>query len=117
MQPTEIPGPSPSSAPPTGPALLDPKAAAARACVSVSLIYRWCAEGTLPHLRVGARGRRGKILVAAADLDALLASCRVGGGLHAVPAASASVRASSESLSSPFSELNPRRLARAWKRN
>jgi hypothetical protein len=93
--------------------LLSPKLAAARACVSVSLIYQWCADGSLPHLRVGAWGRRGKILIAPADLDALLAGFKVSGSTSSIPAAS--VPAASGSPVGPFSELDPKRLVRAWK--
>ena len=52
--------------------------AAVRACVSESLIYAWCAEGTLPHTRVGRRGKRGSIRIAAEDLDGVLAAFKVG---------------------------------------
>ena len=51
--------------------------AAARAAVSESLIYAWCADGTLPHTRVGRRGKRGHIRIAAEDLDGVLASFKV----------------------------------------
>jgi excisionase family DNA binding protein len=56
---------------------LTPKDAAARAGVSPQLIYRWCAERRLPHYRCGGRGRRGRILIDPADLDAFLATLRV----------------------------------------
>jgi excisionase family DNA binding protein len=56
---------------------LTPKQAAEQAAVSVSLIYQWCHEGRLPHLRLGGRGRRGKIVIDATDLDAFLEGCRV----------------------------------------
>jgi excisionase family DNA binding protein len=46
--------------------------AALRAGVSVSLVYAWCRERRLPHLRVGAAGRRGQIRIDPADLDAFL---------------------------------------------
>lgn len=83
--------------------------AALRACVSESLIYAWCADGTLPHLRLGRKGRRGTIRIAREDLDGVLAAFRVGGPLPAAPAAGSAPAA-------PFSELDPRRLARAWTR-
>lgn len=51
--------------------------AALRAAVSDSLIYAWCADGTLPHTRVGRKGKRGHIRIAAEDLDALMASFKV----------------------------------------
>lgn len=54
------------------------KQAAAHASVSAALIYAWCADGTLPHMRVGARGKRGHIRIAPGDLDAVLAGLKVG---------------------------------------
>ena len=63
-----------------GTATLTVARAAARAGVSKSLVYAWCADGTLPHLRVGRAGKRGKVLVRAADLDAVLAGFRVRAG-------------------------------------
>lgn len=56
--------------------MLTPKQAAERLGVSDSLIYEWCAEGTLPHYRFGRKGRRGRILIAEAEFEAFLASCR-----------------------------------------
>ena len=53
--------------------------AAKHACVSESLIYAWCAEGTLPHTRVGRKGRRGHIRIAVEDLDGVLAAFKVEG--------------------------------------
>jgi hypothetical protein len=53
------------------------KQAAARAGVSAALVYSWVSSGLLAHFRLGAKGRRGKIAIAEADLDALLASLRV----------------------------------------
>jgi excisionase family DNA binding protein len=58
--------------------VLSVKQAAAKACVSPSLIYAWCEDGTLPHVRVGRFGKRGKILIAIEDLDGVLAAFRVG---------------------------------------
>jgi excisionase family DNA binding protein len=51
--------------------------AASRAGVSVSLIYVWCADGTLSHLRVGRKGKRGHIRIAEEDLDTVLAEFKV----------------------------------------
>lgn len=51
--------------------------AAARARVSRSLVYAWCEERRLPHVRVGARGKRGRILIRPEDLEALLTEFRV----------------------------------------
>lgn len=59
--------------------MLTVKQAAARACVSESLIYAWCADGTLPHLRVGRKGKRGHIRIAAEDLEGVLANFKVSG--------------------------------------
>jgi excisionase family DNA binding protein len=59
--------------------------AAKHASVSESLIYAWCAEGTLPHTRIGRKGRRGHIRIAVEDLDDILAACKVegnGSSLH-----------------------------------
>ena len=63
------------------------KQAAARAGVSPSLVYLWTTvEKRLPHSRLGRRGSRGKILIEDADLDAFLASMKVGGGEAPPPA-------------------------------
>jgi hypothetical protein len=55
------------------------KQLAAEAGVSVGLIYSWCQRGELAHVRLGAAGRRGKILIAEADWAAFLAARRVEG--------------------------------------
>jgi excisionase family DNA binding protein len=57
--------------------LLTVKQAAERAGVSDSLIYQWCDERRLVHYRVGGAGKRGKILIDPADLDACMASLKV----------------------------------------
>ena len=54
------------------------KEAAERARVSRSLVYTWCDERRLPHVRAGAAGKRGRILIRPEDLDALLKECEVG---------------------------------------
>jgi excisionase family DNA binding protein len=51
--------------------------AAAYATVSESLIYSWCADGSLRHTRVGRKGRRGHIRISREDLDAALAAFTV----------------------------------------
>ncbi|MBA4067167.1 MAG: hypothetical protein C0501_26375 [Isosphaera sp.] len=61
------------------------KEAALHATVSESLIYAWCADGTLRHTRVGRKGRRGHIRIAREDLDAALALFTVGGGPKPAP--------------------------------
>jgi excisionase family DNA binding protein len=55
---------------------LSPKQAAERAGVSPSLVYTWCREKRLAHYRVGAEGRRGRIRIDPADLDAFVRSLR-----------------------------------------
>jgi excisionase family DNA binding protein len=60
--------------------MLTVKQAAQRKCLSPQLIYLWCHEGRLAHYRLGGRGRRGRILIDEADLDAFLTSCRVEAG-------------------------------------
>lgn len=55
---------------------LTPKQAAERAGVSPSLVYTWCAEGRLAHYRLGAEGRRGRIMIDPTDLERLMAECR-----------------------------------------
>jgi excisionase family DNA binding protein len=54
------------------------KEAAERLEISVSLTYQLLADGRLPHLRIGGRGRRGKIIIKEEDIRAFLATCRVG---------------------------------------
>lgn len=56
--------------------MLSVKQAAERVGVSPSLVYVWCQEQRLPHYRVGAVGKRGRIRIAPADLDAFMASLR-----------------------------------------
>lgn len=57
--------------------LLNVKEAAERIGVSESLIYQWCEERRLAHYRPGGKGKRGKILISSADLDAFMESIRV----------------------------------------
>ena len=77
---------------------------------SQSLVYQWVKEKVFTVYRVGGRGRRGKILIDDAEFRAFLESLKV------LPAA-VSAPTSSGSPASPFSELNPKRLARAWKKD
>jgi excisionase family DNA binding protein len=88
------------------------KQAAIHAGVSTSLIYAWCEDGSLSHIRVGRKGKRGHIRIEVADLDALLISLKVSSQQHL-----ASAPTSLDSLALPFSELDPKRLARAWKKD
>ncbi len=53
---------------------LSVKDAAAWARVRAPTVYGWCASGVLAHSRIGASGRRGRVVILAADLDKFLAS-------------------------------------------
>ena len=57
--------------------MLTVKQVAARLRISASLVYSWCEDQILPHYRMGRKGKRGKILIDDAVLDAFLQSCRV----------------------------------------
>ena len=61
-----------------GEKLYTPNEAAKEIGVSPSLVYQWCREQLLPHYRFGGNGRRGRILIALADLEAFMKGCRVG---------------------------------------
>jgi excisionase family DNA binding protein len=60
-----------------GAKMLTVKQAAERASVSPALVYQWCEERRLIHYRVGGKGKRGKLLIDAADLDNFMESLRV----------------------------------------
>ena len=51
--------------------------AAEHANVSASLIYLWCAERRLPHIRLGQTGKRGKVLIDEEDLKRFLETARL----------------------------------------
>ena len=53
------------------------KEAAARACVSESLIYAWCHAGILPHARFGRPGKRGTIRIEATDLETVIQTMKI----------------------------------------
>jgi excisionase family DNA binding protein len=55
---------------------LTPKEAAARARVSLSLVYSWCNSHSLVHFRIGRQGRRGLIRIEDSDLDSFLSAFR-----------------------------------------
>ena len=57
--------------------LLTVQQAAARACVSDSLVYEWCKKKLLPHFRFGAKGKGSKIMIDPDEFDNFLASCRI----------------------------------------
>ena len=63
------------------------KQIAERAGVGINLVYAWCESGELRHFRLGAAGRRGKILISEDDWGAFLAGRQVGGQIP--PAVSA----------------------------
>jgi excisionase family DNA binding protein len=52
--------------------MLTVKQVAEQLGISASLVYGWCDDHLLPHFRFGGKGRRGKILVEAAALEAFL---------------------------------------------
>lgn len=51
--------------------------AARYATVSERTFRQWIADGLLPVIRIGAKGKRGHIRIMRVDIDALLASFRV----------------------------------------
>jgi hypothetical protein len=53
------------------------KQLAAAVGLSAGVVYGWCQRGELAHVRLGAAGRRGKILIAETDWAAFLAARRV----------------------------------------
>ncbi len=57
--------------------LLNVKDAARIAGVSATLVYLWCEERRLAHFRVGAQGKRGKILIHPRDLEDFMESIKV----------------------------------------
>ncbi len=57
--------------------MLTVKQVADRLRVSASLVYSWCEDHLLPHYRMGGKGRRGKILVEEAALEAFLQEHKV----------------------------------------
>jgi len=60
--------------------MLTVKQAAARLRISPSLVYSWCEDHLLPHYRMGGKGKRGKILIEEAVLEAFLQSRKVESG-------------------------------------
>ncbi|QEL17404.1 helix-turn-helix domain-containing protein [Limnoglobus roseus] len=88
---------------------LSVKQAALAIGVCESLIRDWCADGMLPHYRVGRKGKRGKILISTSDLAAFLEQLKI------APAEPKFVNSSTSSAPGPlFSELDSKRLAKAW---
>ncbi len=62
------------------------KKAAEWAGVSPGFVYGWFETGLLPHYRLGAKGRRGKIAIAEVDLEAFVEAHKVQGQPPATPA-------------------------------
>jgi excisionase family DNA binding protein len=56
---------------------LTPQQAAKKTGVSVSLIYLWCSEKRLLHYRLGAKGKRGRILIEEMELEKLVETQKV----------------------------------------
>jgi excisionase family DNA binding protein len=88
--------------------MLTVRQAAERASVSGSLIYEWCAEKRLPHLRLGKSGRRGRILIEESDLAAFMESCRVAADQVL------QVRQPAPRIEGAFRKLDAGRLRQAW---
>ena len=55
-------------------------ATAKRLGVSPSLVYQWCHERRLPHVRFGKGSRRGKIMIDEADMHAFVVAAKVEAG-------------------------------------
>lgn len=85
------------------------KQSAEMAGVSPGLVYLWCAERRLPHVRAGGRGRRGRILIEEADLSAFLTSCRV------LADVSPQVKQPLQHSAGAFQNLDSARLQDAWR--
>jgi excisionase family DNA binding protein len=60
-----------------GDAMLTVAEAAQHARVCESIVRGWLKSGQLPHYRVGAKGKRGKIVIAIEDLEGLMSSFKV----------------------------------------
>ena len=59
--------------------MLTVKQVSERLRISPSLVYSWYEAHLLPHYRMGGKGRRGKILIEEAALDAFLQSRKIEG--------------------------------------
>jgi len=54
--------------------MLTVKQVSERLLISASLVYSWCEDHLLAHYRMGGKGKRGRILIEEAALDAFLQS-------------------------------------------
>jgi len=61
------------------------KEVAEKSGVSETLVRGWIADGSLPHYRLGSKGRRGTIRIDEIDLEKFLEACRQGERRDAVP--------------------------------
>lgn len=52
--------------------MLTVKEAAQKLRVSKSLVYEWCKDRRLAHVRLGRNGKRGRILIRIDDLHRLM---------------------------------------------
>ncbi len=96
------------------PVMISPAKISTEYSISRSTVYAACRSGMLPHYRVPARKEaKGKYLVKEVDLLAWLETLK-SAGEATTPSASAPA-SSRPAPVSPFSELDPRRLAKAWK--
>lgn len=55
--------------------MITPKQAAERVGVSVSLVYQRCKAGLFTCLRLGAAGKRGRLMIDPVSFQAFLDSC------------------------------------------
>jgi excisionase family DNA binding protein len=88
--------------------MLAVKAVAARLGLSKSLIYSLIDAGIIRATRHGRPGKRGTIRIDESEVERYLASCQNHEPTVSPPRPSAQ--------GGLFSELDPNRLARAWKR-
>ncbi len=59
-------------------ARVTPSEAAKLIRVSLSIMYRWISSKQLPHYRLGAQGKRGRIMIETTDLDQFVEKQKVG---------------------------------------
>ena len=57
--------------------MLTPRQASERLGLSLSLVYGWIESRQLCHYRMGAKGKRGRIMIAEADLLASIERLKV----------------------------------------